>query len=134
VFDDAGVVAVPALLAGQVVAAVVGVAPVVDAAGVVEPASTVESVWVWVRPASAVIAGVVFVESFVAAVVPFLVVVLAACLCAVAGAFFAACLWRWTRATGMSIFAWTAGAWVTAAAIVCGLGTEETAGVATAAW
>jgi hypothetical protein len=86
VFDDAGVVPAPVLLAGQVVV------PVVPAAGVVEPTSTVESVWVCVRPASTV--GVVLVfESFVAAAAPFLVVVLAACLCAADAAFFAAGLW-----------------------------------------
>ena len=79
------------LVAGQPVVAV-PVAGAVAAAGVVEPASTVESVWVWVRPASTIGVVLVFVESFVATVVPFLAVVLAVCLCAVA--FFAAGLWR----------------------------------------
>ena len=132
VFGDAAgaVVAVP--LAGQVVVPVV---PVVVAAGVVEPASTVESVWVCVRPASTVGVVVVF-ESLVAAAVPFLAAVLAAsCLCVVdAAGFFAAGLWRWTGAIGVSIFVWTAGVLVTAAATVCGLGTEATVGVVTGAW
>jgi hypothetical protein len=91
VVELAGVVAV-LLVAGHVVVVAAGV-PVVVAAGVLEPASTVESVWVWVRPASTVGVGLVF-ESLVATAVPFLAVVLVACgLCVVAAAFFATGLW-----------------------------------------
>ena len=100
VVDDGVVLAgavVPELVseleAGQPVVAVPVAGVVVVAAGVVEPASTVESVWVLVRPASTVGAVLVFV-TLVAAVAPCLVVVLAACLCVVAAAFFAAGLWR----------------------------------------
>ena len=100
-----GVVPAAVPVAGQAVLVLVPGLPGV----VVEPASTVESVWLWVRPATTVGAGLAFVAfsafvvlvAFVSTIVPCLAVVLADCFwAAVVAVLAAAGLCRWVTAAG----------------------------------